>query len=98
MTDMTHVDGHPDRRQAKRGMAFFAGTGPDDKTCADCIFRGYRRKPKHSKHAHGGKPYWYGGCRKYREMASKHGAIVARFYPACKYFEQKPECKGQNGG
>ena len=69
--------------QAKPGMAHFAGTGPNNKTCKDCKHRGYERE------AAGGRVYRYYGCGKYREIMGKIGAEVDSNYAACRYFEQR---------
>lgn len=41
---MTKLPGIPSSDQVKDGMAFFAGTGPEGKTCGDCKLRGYQRQ------------------------------------------------------
>lgn len=82
-----------------RGMAHFAGTGPEGKTCHDCKFRGYRRVQ--------GAGIWgnvldsfyrYYGCAKFFMLTGNHGPAIKWQSPggypaACKYFINRPERK-----
>ena len=67
----------------QRGMAYFAGTGPAEKTCKDCAFFGYKRT------SGTGHLYHYSGCRKYYEMTYRHGGEIIGRNKSCKCFEQK---------
>lgn len=79
MPFMTRIPGVPDRDQIREGMAWYVGTGPDDKTCGDCALRGYYKDPVS----------YHGGCKKFRQLAGKHGPAVRTDYKACRYFEQQ---------
>ena len=83
MSYMTRLEGVPDTDEALPGMAFFAGTGPDGKTCGHCKWRGYYRENKKEKLVR------TAGCQLYRKLSGgKDGSPVKKRYPACKYFEQ----------
>jgi hypothetical protein len=77
MSHMTKIPGVPDRSTALPGMAFFAGTGPQGKTCGDCLFRGYQNDNK-----------FHAGCHRYRQLTGRDGPVVKEFYPACRDFQQ----------
>lgn len=79
-------------------MAFFAGTGPDGKTCGDCRHRGLTRQSKKAKciehlqqFVH--KNYRTKQCAMFKKLAGVHGAAVKPGYPACKYWESKEKPK-----
>jgi hypothetical protein len=57
------------------GMAHFAGTGPSDKTCADCLFRAEVRGSRLIR------------CRKSKMLTGKTGKTFPPATQACKYFE-----------
>ena len=65
-------------RQSHAGMAHFAGTGPQGKTCKSCAFFNYDRK----------KPSANQFCRKYFELASGKKAKdkIPHNASACKYY------------
>jgi len=94
MTDdhLTEIPGMPDRATAVPGMAHFAGTGPPGKHCGDCEFKGYSRQRAErwdpALQMMVTRTYRYGGCRKYRQLTSSHGAEVSKANKACKYFKQ----------
>lgn len=89
----------PTQLSTVRGMASWAGGGPEGKTCHDCKFRGYRR-------VQGGglwgekqdSFYYYYGCAKFFMLTGNHGPVIKPAYdfgfegypPACKYFVDKP--------
>jgi hypothetical protein len=90
----THVDGVPDREDAIKGMAHFAGGGPAGTTCGGCAFRGLMRVPKYTMLKDGDaerpvKPYRHLGCRKYFEMTNRYGIKVDAENRSCKYYEVK---------
>jgi hypothetical protein len=77
-------------------MAFFAGTGPEGKTCGDCKLRGYYRQSlRTSYNKKTGKPehksYRVQKCAAFKLMTGRHGATVKAEYPSCKYFEPRPK-------
>ena len=83
MSYMTRLEGVPDTDEALPGMAFFAGTGPEGKTCGQCKHRGYYRENKKEKLVR------TAACQIHRKLAGgTHGDPVKKRYPACKYFEQ----------
>ena len=84
---MTQLPGVPDGASAVPGMAYFAGTGPAGKTCADCTFKGYRRSNGDAL-----KPRFYawGGCGMYKKMTGLHGPAISGVNRACKYFMLRP--------
>lgn len=99
----TQIDGVPDSEQAKPGMAFFAGTGPFDKTCGSCIFRGYSRQSSRStwneeKQQEFFRFYRVSSCAKFRSMTGHHGTPVDKDYAACKYYEPKDKKRRQPVG
>ncbi len=78
------------RRKTWPGMAHFAGTGPEFKTCRECsewtgcgLQDGYYA----TNGVHGGaiKPR---ACEKYRTLMSGIGEAVPGNAAACKYFDQ----------
>jgi hypothetical protein len=71
-------------------MAYFAGTGPQGKTCGDCAHRGYQREVL-SPHSDGGTVWQreYRGCRRYKQLAGHDGPVVKTTYAACREFRQK---------
>ena len=83
MLPLTNIPGQPRKEDALPGMAHFAGTGPINKKCGDCVFRGYFR------HEFDVKRHY--GCRKSKSLTGKNGPEVQVEWRACKYFEQKPE-------
>jgi hypothetical protein len=74
------------------GMASFHGTGPLDKTCGDCVFRGYYRQVSTRKRDYPGdnglRTVKVGGCEKFRQLTGRHGPVIQRDWHACKYFEK----------
>ena len=69
------IEGHPDRAQAKSGMAHFAGGGPAGATCGKCEHYGWKEMEKK--------------CVKFREMAHEWGANLKKAQSACKYFQPR---------
>lgn len=78
------IDKHA--RVSHPGMAHFAGTGPDNMTCRQCL--SFQHKP-YSYRSKTGK---YRGlimpapCAKYKAITGAVGAAVPDDAPACKYF------------
>lgn len=94
MSYMTRLEGVPDTDDAKPGMAYFAGTGPDGKTCGQCKHRGLTRQSrkgtwseKLQQIVH--KSYRTTQCAMFKKLAGMHGTAVKKDYPCCKYFEPK---------
>lgn len=90
----TRIPGVPDSSAVVRGMAHFAGTGPDGKTCGDCKFRGYYRQRRDPVWDAGlqrevVKTYRHSGCEQFKRLAGHHGPVVDTDNKSCKYFEQK---------
>jgi len=78
------------------GMAHFAGTGPDGKTCGQCKNRGYRRESKNFKInietlERTYNTYRHYGCMKFYRMTQNHGPDIKKGLKACKYFDPKSE-------
>jgi len=68
------------------GMAYFAGTGPSNKTCRECAFwRDGKHLYFHTGSKRGLKPV---SCGKFRRMMGRKGLAVPHEASACKYFEQ----------
>lgn len=80
---LTRIEGQPNKADALPGMAHFAGTGPIDKKCGDCVFRGYYR------HEHDARKH--NGCRKFKSLTGNNGPEVRSDWRACRHFEQKPK-------
>ena len=71
-----------------RGMAFWAGTGPDGKTCRECkffTFEGYK-----SNRGHKGGLLKNGKCQKFSALAQIDGPPISFELSSCKHFEQNP--------
>lgn len=87
MTDAHLTEPNPQlaewQKKTPNGMAHWAGTGPEDKTCADCEFKGYYRESRH------GTSYHVNGCEKFKKMTGRHGPAFESSTPACKYFSEK---------
>jgi hypothetical protein len=69
------------------GMAHFAGTGPDNMTCRQCLHwahHAYDYRSKTGKYHGLIKP---APCRKYKAITGKEGDDVPDDAPSCKYFE-----------
>lgn len=96
MDYMTKIAGVPSTDDAIPGMAYFAGTGPDGKTCGQCKFRGLVRQSQKATYneerqefVH--KSYRTTQCQMFKRLAGDYGAAVKKDNPACKYFESKPK-------
>lgn len=84
MSTMTKIAGVPDSETAVAGMAYFAGTGPENKTCGDCKFHGYHRTRSNRQ-----TTYHTSGCAKFKSMTGRHGPPVGNDNKSCKYFEPR---------
>src|ERR1700726_3719242 len=71
-----------EQAQSVPGMAHFAGTGPNGKTCGQCEFWGYQVTTKK------GLKFQF-RCKKYNELMKKDGGIIPGLTLACKYWEAK---------
>lgn len=94
MSYMTKIDGVPDSDDALPGMAFFAGTGPLDKTCGTCKHRGLSRQSGKGKWSEKHqqimfRTYRTAACAMFKKLSGNYGPVVKKIYPACKYYEQK---------
>jgi hypothetical protein len=94
MSYMTKIEGVADSDDVKPGMAFFAGTGPCEKTCGDCKYRGLTRQSQKATYSERSqqfvhKTYRTTQCAMFKKLAGTHGAAVDKNWPACKYFEPK---------
>jgi hypothetical protein len=75
-------------RASHPGMAHFAGTGPQGKTCRECVFWA------HGPHDYRAKNGKYRGliepakCNKYQQITTQAGAKVPDEAMSCRYFEQ----------
>jgi hypothetical protein len=70
-----------------KGMAHFAGSGPDGETCRTCVFWKFEKRYFSKGGRHGGqlKPC---ACRKFKElMNGTTGAEVPHNARACKYWQ-----------
>lgn len=89
---MVPVPGYPSRDDACPGMAHFAGTGPDGKTCGDCRLRGvWRDRQKYSDDRGRWEDVrsYNGSCSMFKKLTGKFGPVVQKAWRACRYFEQK---------
>jgi hypothetical protein len=68
--------------QTVPGMAHFAGTGQNGKTCGQCEFWGYQVTTNK------GLKFQF-RCKKYNELMKKDGGIIPGLTLACKYWEAK---------
>ena len=88
MTRLTRIAGVPDSSSVVRGMAYFAGTGPPDTICRDCVFWNYMLKD-----------HWALGqraaaaCHMHKKLSQQKGHVppVPAGTPSCKYFEPRPK-------
>jgi hypothetical protein len=94
MSYMTKIEGVPDTDDAKGGIAYFAGTGPEGATCGKCRYRGSSRQStrgewseKLQRNVY--RTYRTAQCAMFRKLAGRNGAPVKKTYAACKYFESK---------
>jgi hypothetical protein len=71
------------------GMAHFAATGPQGKTCRECklwqLLKGIFAAYYSSK----GKTLKPHPCQKFQQLTGKRGPCVPHNSCACKYFEQR---------
>ena len=75
-------------RATHPGMAHFAGSGPQFKTCRECIFWAHEQfdyRSKNGKYSGLIKP---ARCKKYRALMHEEGGQIPDDARACKYFEQ----------
>jgi hypothetical protein len=74
------------------GMAHFAGTGPEGKTCGECYFWA-NGNPSERLANRRVKPR---ACAKYRQLAGREGTPVPHHAGACRYFlpTHPPERQG----
>jgi len=84
--------------QSEPGMAHFAGTGPRDKKCGQCIFWGYSKlMNKELVNKETGEVYIstknHEGCKKYFILTYNHGPKISPKLLSCKYFEYKDKNK-----
>ncbi len=75
-------------RKTFGGMAHFAGTGPEGKTCRECRFWNYQRDGYHAKSGKHANMIKAQRCMRYTQMSQgKAGEAVPAQAMACKYFE-----------
>jgi hypothetical protein len=91
---MVKVPGVPESETAIAGMAYFSGTGPEGKTCGDCLHRGYRRESQNGTWNELKKEMTYTSyrvqkCARFKSMTGHHGTDIAADNKCCKYFEAK---------
>lgn len=94
MDYMTKLEGVPSTDDAIPGMAHFAGSGPDGKTCGKCKFRGLVRESRRATFSEKlqdfvHKSYRTTQCQVFKRLTGEYGAAVKKDYKACKYFEPK---------
>lgn len=92
---MTKIEGVPDSNDVVPGMAFFAGTGPADKTCGDCAHRGYYRESQTATWSERQgrdvfRTYKVTACAMFKAKSGRNGPPVPAACKSCKYFEQRP--------
>jgi hypothetical protein len=73
--------------QTPSGMAHWAGSGPEFKTCRECAHFDHGNSYYSKTGMRGGclKP---AKCKKYRAMTQQNGGNIPRITRACKYFKQ----------
>jgi hypothetical protein len=88
LCDDTITDVNPVHLSTVPGMAFWAGSGPYGKTCAECIFKNYERGIRNDAglvlRGTSSK-----GCRKFYLLTCNHGPAISGSLQCCKYFEPK---------
>ena len=86
---MTKIDGVADEAQAKRGRAFFSGTGPSGTRCGTCVHRGYYRPVERwdeRSEQYVERRMKVSGCAMYHNLTGRHGPVVEKEWPSCKYY------------
>jgi hypothetical protein len=86
------TQGHSDQltqqiRTTRPGMAHFAGSGPLNATCGQCVFLGYFEQVRD---AAGNMVIAKTrmGCKKYFQLTQQHGPPVPPNTAACRHFER----------
>lgn len=74
------------QKETVAGMAHFAGTGPNGKTCKDCGFLKSKDRTKSS--AFDRIVY---NCLKFKELTRRNVELETPYASCCKYFEEKPQ-------
>jgi hypothetical protein len=72
------------QKETSCGMAHFAGTGPNGKTCKECRYLQSRDLTKSDLF---GRIVYH--CRKFKEMTKKNVELETSNLLSCKYFEEK---------
>lgn len=87
---LTVVDLEFENRAARTppGMAFWAGTGPKDTTCRECIL--YVLNGYTSFKSGKGGTLRNGTCKRYSDSMSGAPQRIPFDTPSCKYFEANP--------
>lgn len=83
---LTIPEGYEERRKHQRshkGQAHFAGTGPGNKSCRECV--SWQHTGQYD--GKGPKP---ARCRQFQTLTGKQGPNVPHTAYSCKYFQQNP--------
>jgi hypothetical protein len=87
MRGLTIIDSTLERAemQTAPGMAHWAGSGPENAKCGDCIFYGYGYQK-----TSGDATRKTSSCGKFWRMTGRHGGSLDKKQIGCKYFEKNP--------
>lgn len=76
-------------KDSHAGMAHWAGTGPEGKTCRECQFAfDFKRYGKSNKTLPG--RLQNARCRKFQSMTGKQGRKLDPNTASCRFFEEHP--------
>jgi hypothetical protein len=76
------------RRQTYAGMAHWAGSGPSDKTCRECVYWVHYHNQYHSKNGPYQGKLQDARCTKYLDLMGHVGMAFPDDAKACMFFEQ----------
>ena len=89
------------RRETVPGMAHWAGTGPENTTCRQCLHWNRGLKPDYYRGGFQASMLKPAPCDKYRRMMNDApGPAIEHYIPSCRHFEpnEKPPKAYHEGG
>jgi hypothetical protein len=89
MLGSQHLTHTTDEQKATApGMAYFAGTGPENQICGNCRLLGYWKRitNEFGQFVTSKRSF---GCTKFHALTGVHGPAVGKHLRACKYFEPR---------
>ena len=101
LTDMFDKTFEQAYRMTAPGMAHLAGSGPDNRTCRECLsFYFDKGKPEYWASSNKSTPNGLkpARCAKYKALSQVEGQKFPNNMPACKHFEDNPAPPSQHSG